>query len=74
MANAKIWYQSKILWFNALVAALAALEMSANVLQPYVPSNVYAYGLLVLTVGNAVLRVITNQAITFSGGNDANGN
>lgn len=62
MAN-KVWWKSKTLWFNAVVAALAALEAVANVLQPIVPGNVYAYGLIVLTIGNAMLRVITTQGL-----------
>lgn len=60
----KPWYQSKIIWFNVAVAALATLELSASMIQPYVAGNVYGYGLLLLTVGNAALRIITTQAIT----------
>lgn len=60
----KPWWKSRTLWFNALVAGLAALEASANLMQPYVPGNVYGYGLLVLTVGNAILRIITTQGVS----------
>lgn len=63
---AKPWYLSKTLWFNAVVASLAALEAVAGVLQPLVPGNVYAYGLVVLTMGNAVLRVITSEGLDFT--------
>lgn len=59
----KPWYKSKILWFNAVVAALVALEASFSILQPLIPANVYAVLSVVLTVGNAALRVITTQAI-----------
>lgn len=62
----KPWYASKTIWFNAILAALTALEVSANLIQPYVPGNVYGYGLLLLTIGNAMLRVITNQEITLT--------
>lgn len=59
----KPWWKSKVLWFNALAAALAALEASANLIQPYVPGNIYAWGLLLLIVGNTVLRVITIEGL-----------
>lgn len=61
---AKPWWKSKTLRFNALFAALAALEASANLIQPYLPGNVYGYGLLLLTVGNAALRIVTTQGLT----------
>ena len=60
----KPWYKSKTLLFNALVAALAALEASAHLIQPYVSGNIYAYGMLLLTTGNAALRIITSQGIS----------
>lgn len=61
----KPWYKSRTLIFNAAIAALATLEASANMIQPYVAGNVYGYGLLVLTVGNSILRVITTQGVSF---------
>lgn len=60
----KPWWKSKTLWFNAIVGGLAALEASANMIQPYLPGNVYGYGLLLLTIGNAVLRIVTTQGLT----------
>ena len=60
----KPWFKSKTLWFNALVAALAALEASASMVQPLVAGNVYGYALLLLTVGNAALRIITTQGLS----------
>lgn len=60
----KPWWHSKTLWFNALVAALAALEASASMIQPFLQGNVYGYALLILTVGNAALRIITSQGLS----------
>lgn len=60
----KPWYKSKTIWFNIAVASLAALEASASMIQPFLQGNVYGYGLLLLTVGNAGLRIITSQALT----------
>jgi competence protein ComGC len=59
----KPWYKSKIIWFNTACAALAALEASMNLIQPYVPGNVYGWALLFVTMVNACLRIITTQAI-----------
>lgn len=64
VSESKPWYQSKVIWFNIVVAALAAAEASAAMIQPFVKGNVYGYGLLLLTVGNAALRIITSQGIT----------
>lgn len=59
----KRWWKSRTLWFNAIVAALAALEGSAHLVQPYVPGNIYAWALMLLTVGNAGLRIVTTQGL-----------
>ncbi|HAF00403.1 MAG TPA: hypothetical protein DCG63_03825 [Methylophilaceae bacterium] len=59
----KPWYKSKTIWFNTVVAMLATLEATAHVIQPYVSGNVFAYGMLILTMGNAGLRIITTQGI-----------
>ena len=59
----KAWWKSKTLWFNALVAALAAAEASFSLIQPYVPGNIYGWGLLLLTCGNALLRILTTQGV-----------
>jgi len=49
--------------FNLLVAIVASLEGVFTVLQPYVAGNVYAYITIALTVGNAILRVLTTQPL-----------
>ncbi len=63
----KIWFdrivRSKTMWFNAVVAGLAALEPVFGLLQSFLPGNVYAYLTVGLTVGNAVLRVVTTTAL-----------
>ena len=63
-AARKPWWKSKTLWFNAIVGGLAAAEANFNVIQPYVPGNVYGYGFMALTVGNAVLRIVTTQGVS----------
>jgi hypothetical protein len=60
----KKWYQSKTLWFNALVGALLALEASLGQLTALIPANWYAILATILPVGNAILRVISNTGIS----------
>lgn len=62
----KVWYRSKVLWFNAIVALLAAAEMSLRVVQDYLPGDVFAWLTFVLTLGNAALRVLTRQGLKLS--------
>lgn len=64
MSTSKSWRKSRTLWFNALIAALAALEASANLVQAYVPGNIYGWCLMLLVVGNAGLRIVTTQGLT----------
>jgi len=60
----KKWYRSKTIIFNAAVAALAALEAVTGVLEPYIGHTFYAALCVLLPVGNAVLRIISSEAIT----------
>lgn len=60
----KKWYFSKTLWFNALVAALAALEGVTGMLQPYVGQHFYAFLCVVLPIGNAVLRIVSSEQLS----------
>lgn len=59
----KKWYQSKTLIVNALVAALVALESVSGLLQPYLPVDFYAAVAVGLPVINALLRVVTTEAL-----------
>jgi hypothetical protein len=62
-AAPKPWWHSKTLWFNLVVALLAAAEAGFSILQPLLPVNAYAALTFLLTVGNAGLRVITTTAL-----------
>ena len=59
----KKWYRSRTLWFNAAVAALAALEGVTGMLKPYMGDAFYAALCIVLPIGNAILRVITTEKV-----------
>lgn len=59
----KKWYRSKTMLFNGAVAALTALEAASGMLQPFLPANAYAMGMVLLAVGNAFLRVVTTEGV-----------
>lgn len=60
----KAWWRSRTLQANALVAALEALEAGTGLLQPVLPVNFYTAVAVGLPIINAVLRVVTTQALT----------
>ena len=59
----KPWYRSRILWANAVAAGLVALEANTGLLQPLLPVNFYTALAVALPVVNALLRVVTSQAL-----------
>lgn len=67
-AAAKPWWQSKTLLLNIFAAALVALEASTGILRPYVGDQLYLVIAAGLPVINAVLRVVTTQALAIGPG------
>ncbi len=63
MADCKHWSRSRTLWVNAIAAALVALEAGTGLLQPHLPVSLYTAVAVGLPVINAVLRVMTHQAV-----------
>lgn len=64
MGKMKKWYRSKTLWFNAIMAGLAAAEASVNLLQPVAGDKAFGLLAIALAVGNAILRVVSTQGIS----------
>lgn len=60
---AKPWTRSRMLWVNGVAAALVALEANTGLLQPILPFNFYTSLAVALPVVNALLRVVTSQAL-----------
>lgn len=60
----KPWWQSKTLIVNLVTAGLVALEAGTGMLKPYLPDNFYTMVAVGLPVINAMLRIITTQALT----------
>jgi len=63
MADCKHWSRSRTLWVNAIAAGLVALEAGTGLLQPHLPVSLYTAVAVGLPVINAVLRVMTHQAV-----------
>jgi len=63
----KVWIsriiRSKTMVFNIFIALMGVGEAAFGFLQPYVPGNVYGWGMALLTIGNAILRVVTTQPL-----------
>jgi hypothetical protein len=55
--------KSKTVWFNTITGALLALEPVFPLLQPMLGDAWYGVGMAVLTVGNVILRGMTNKAL-----------
>lgn len=65
-AAAKPWWHSRTLWFNLVMAVLAAAEAGLGLLQAMLPVNAFAALAFALALGNAGLRVISNATLTTS--------
>ena len=59
----KTWKNSKTIWVNATVLALASLEANTGLLQPLLPINFYNLVAIALPIINTYLRVITTESI-----------
>lgn len=59
----KPWWQSKTLIVNAIAAGLVTLQASTGLLQPHLPVNLYTAIAVALPIINAMLRVVTSQAL-----------
>lgn len=55
--------RSKTMMFNIFIALMGVGEAVFGFLQPYIAGNVYGWGMALLTVGNAILRVVTTQPL-----------
>lgn len=54
----KKWYKSKTVWFNTLSAVILAVNELTGKL---IPNEI---GLTVVTLGNLILRLVTNTSIS----------
>lgn len=62
-ADTVLWWHSRTIWVNVIAAGLLALEASTGMLQPLLPVNLYTAIAVGLPVVNAMMRIVTSQAI-----------
>jgi hypothetical protein len=60
----KPWWHSRMLWLNVAAGAFVAAEAGWGVVRPHVTPEFWAWFALALGIVNAVLRVVTTQALT----------
>lgn len=65
--QAKPWWQSKTLGFNALVLAATAITAAVPSLQQSMTAENYAILANAIALGNAILRLYTKKPITTKG-------
>jgi len=61
----KPWYKSKTMIFNMVVGGLASLEPVLPMLRPLLGESYYPVLMAILTMGNAILRTVTHQGVSF---------
>lgn len=62
--NGKPWWQSKTIWVNLIVLALAAAEDNLGMLKDLLPMNFYQLVAFGLPVVNTMLRFLTKLGVT----------
>ncbi len=66
MPKPKPWWQSKTLQFNFATIAIAIVDLIVK--SGLVTESRLPYFVLAISIGNIILRSITNKPITFRGG------
>lgn len=59
----KVWWKSRVLWLNAVFAAMTAFEGAFGLLKEALGVNSYIAGVALLAGANAVLRFLTTQPL-----------
>lgn len=62
--NAKPWWQSKTVWFQIVVAVVAMLDVTRDLVLRVVGEGHGAHVVLAIAAVNIVLRVITTQGVS----------
>ncbi len=63
----KHWYESKTIWFNAIVIAVGLATSATPALESFMSAEVYAVIATFVAFINAVLRLVTGQPIKSGG-------
>ncbi len=63
----KHWYESKTIWFNAIVVAVGLATSATPALESYMSAEMYAVIATFVAFINALLRLVTGQPIKTGG-------
>ncbi|AOY43451.1 MULTISPECIES: hypothetical protein [unclassified Psychrobacter] len=63
----KHWYESKVIWFNAIVIAVGLATSATPALEQYMSAEMYGVIATFVAFINAVLRLVTGQPIKSGG-------
>ncbi|WP_201594827.1 hypothetical protein [Psychrobacter fulvigenes] len=63
----KQWYESKTIWFNAIVVAVSLATSATPALESFMSAEVYAVIASFVAFVNAVLRLVTGRPIKSGG-------
>lgn len=63
----KHWYESKVIWFNAIVIAVGLATSATPALESFMSAEMYAVIATFVAFINAVLRLVTGQPIKSGG-------
>lgn len=62
--STKPWWKSKLIWFNAVIAAGTAAEASLHLIADYFDPRVYFGIIMTVSAVNVVLRLATSSGIS----------
>lgn len=62
--DTKPWWQSRVVWFNVIAVLLGFLELQSQTLKGLLHPAVYEWLILLLPLGNMLLRMDTHTALT----------
>ncbi len=65
--------RSKTVWFNTVLAVVAAIEAHAPVLRPVLGEATYAWLLFGAAIGNVALRAVTREPLALGKNRDQAG-
>ena len=66
----KMWWQSKVIILNLIVALLVTLEASFHLLRPLLSDALYGIPLLLLALVNTALRIVTVAPVSIKAPKD----
>lgn len=61
--ESKPWWESKTIWLNAAVAAVAVVEATSEALRPFLPPDAVGGLLAAVAAANVALRILSGKPV-----------